>query len=204
MDDLIPFIVFVAIALINVIKVIIEKKANGPKPLPDRDNETPMDRKRPVQEIFDTLAEAFDMKPRPVPDWPEEYEQPDYMREAEAYDDTDDEHPAFQDRPEMAQKLAVDKPVREFADAPPVIPVQTLPQKSRMRRRATFVKAMPNALSGMQGIRLPTSPMLRSGSLGSIDYSLDSKEKLRQAIIANVVFSSPRAYDMKFENTILK
>jgi hypothetical protein len=63
--------------------------------------------------------------------------------------------------------------------------------------------AMPALSSGFNSLRMPSSQM-KSGNSGSINYSLRNKTELRKAIIANIVFSTPRACDPSFDNTVSK
>ena len=196
MDDLIMFLVFILIAVINLVKTFVEKKArNETPPGPEAEEESVKKVPQPIQDFFDTMAEAFEMKPRPAPEWPEGYERPDYMQEMGEYEASAEGDPS--------ETLKMEEPVREFAAAPAIAPLEATPIRVVQQNRAV-TQAIPNAFAGMQGMRLPAFTILRSGTGGTLDYSLRKKADLKRAIIANVVFSRPRAYDTKFENTVVK
>ncbi|WP_372846350.1 hypothetical protein, partial [Pontiella sp.] len=59
-------------------------------------------------------------------------------------------------------------------------------------------------MASLKGLRLASTPILRSSSAGRIDFPLDNKADLKKAIIANIILSAPRAYATDFENTIVK
>ena len=61
-----------------------------------------------------------------------------------------------------------------------------------------------SVFSGSELMRLPPISLIRSTAAGSIDFELKDRRKLKQAIVANIIFSQPRAYDCSFDNTIAK
>jgi hypothetical protein len=68
----------------------------------------------------------------------------------------------------------------------------------------TAMKSMPSSIASMRGIAMASAPILRSGTAGQIDFPLKERSVLRKAIIANLIFSPPRAYDASFDTTIAK
>ena len=61
MDDLIPFLIFVAVALINLIKTAIERSGAKPAPRPAPRKATPAPQESPttLEEFFETISEQF-------------------------------------------------------------------------------------------------------------------------------------------------
>ena len=189
MDDLIPFLVFIVIALINVVKFVAEKNAKGKPASPTGQPEKASP--STLEGFFEKLAEKLEPQPTPVPDWPEGYEQPDYLGEQEAYVAMQHEE---QVKSEPVAEV-IPMPVIEMISAPPA-KIQPISLKAAM-------SAMPPMTSGLGSLQMPSIQM-KSGSAGSINYSLRNKAELRKAIIANIVFSTPRACDPSFENTNAK
>ena len=200
MDDLIPFLVFIGIALINLVKFLLEKKFQGKKPPLEGEsaNEKPAS---PFEEFFDDLARKLDPneKPKTMPDWPKGYEKPDYAAEQAAYEefkgleeeDEDDYEPA-----PVAEIIPMPEPVMALNRADVALEaVDTTALKSAMN-------AIP-ALKSNFGPSVQSAPILRSGHAGAIHFSLKDKAHLRKAILAKVVLDPPRAYDDSFKNTAL-
>ncbi|MDF7826276.1 hypothetical protein P4B35_19770 [Pontiellaceae bacterium B12227] len=190
MDDLIPFLVFIVIALINLGKFVLEKKAKGSPPATDE--KQPPSRTEPsaLEDFFGKLAEKLEPQPTPVPDWPEGYEKPDYLSEQEEY--------------ETEQEAFNPEPVAEMIPLPTVQEAPPPPSEIHTTSLKTAMASMPAISSGMGSLRLPSSPGMNSSTGGSIHFSLKSKKALRKAVLANIVFSAPRAFDASFENTIVK
>lgn len=85
---------------------------------------------------------------------------------------------------------------------PPPIPVQALEESSRQRHEPVQLEThRPTHIpSGSQGLRMPGM----SHATGSIRYNLRGKKALRHAILGQLIFSPPRAYNSSFDNTITK
>ncbi|MDF7798909.1 hypothetical protein P4C99_05515 [Pontiellaceae bacterium B1224] len=188
MDDLIPFLIFIVIALINLVKFVLEK---GGKSKPASPTEQPK-KAAPstLEDFFEKLAGKLEPQPTPVPDWPEGFEQPDYLAEQETYET-------------MQTKQGEPEPTAEIIPIPVIKPVQISKEETHAASLKTAMAAIPSLASGFSSLRMPSSQM-KSNNAGSIHYSLRNKAELRKAIIANVVFSTPRACDPSFENTVSK
>jgi hypothetical protein len=136
-------------------------------------------------------------KPTELPDWPDGYERPDYMKEMEEYktarvqadEEVDDveHHPAAR------------------VETPPIMPKQVADISVPLSRAAlkSAMKSVPTANMGTKGMRMKTPLILRS-STGHVNFPLNSKTDLKNAIIAQIIFGPPRAYDTSFENSIIK
>jgi hypothetical protein len=189
MDDLIPFLVFIVIALINLVKFVLEKKPKGPAAPTDKNPEKPPSS---LEGFFQKLADQLEPAPTPVPDWPEGYEQPDYIREQEEFEAERDED------------LFEPEPVAEIIPMPVMATIRpSVPREQHAASLKTAMASIPPLSSGFSSLRMPSSHM-KSGNTGTIHYALRNKKELRKAIIANVVFSTPRACDPSFENTVSK
>ncbi len=195
MEDLVPFLIFIVIALINLVKFVLEKGAKGKRPSAPSDGPAPKRQPSSLEEFFENLAEKLEPKPAPAPDWPEGYERPDYMKEMEAFERASEEP----DRKPVAETIPFSPELVEIKmePVPPVADIHAATQKMAM-------KSMPSSIASLKGSRIATAPILRSGTAGSIDFPLGDKAALKKAIIANIVFSPPRAFATDFENTIVK
>lgn len=197
MDDLIPFLIFIAIALVNLVKSFLEKgkpKKNQPEGSPSRTSPNS------IEEFFEEVAEKFQPKQTELPDWPEAYEKPNYLQEMKS----------------VEQSAAVED-VKEAPYAPPMPqepiqspgikhdPIQPSVTEFQATKKASFqsiLSAENSAFKGLKGMHISTPPILRSEQAGAIDFSLKGKKKLKQALLANLIFSPPRAYDNSFNNTM--
>lgn len=188
MDDLFPFLIFIVIALINLVKFVLEKKA---KSTPSSPGDKP-EKSAPstLEDFFEKLAGKLEPQPTSIPDWPEGYEQPDYAGEQKEYEAAQEE-------------LLQPEPVAEIIPLPVVETVSATPARVHSVSLKAAMSAMPPITSGLGSLQLPSTQM-KSGTAGTINYSLRNKAELRRAIIANVVFSTPRACDPSFENTSFK
>jgi hypothetical protein len=188
MDDLIPFLIFIVIALINLVKFVLEKNAKKAPLVPGE--EKPKSQPSVIEQFFGDLAQKLEPQPTPVPDWPVGYERPDYSGEQEEYEAAQEE----EYKPE---------PVAEIIPLPVVETVSATPARVHSVSLKAAMSAMPPITSGLGSLQLPSTQM-KSGTGGSINYSLRNKAELRRAIIANIVFSTPRSCDPSFENTNAK
>jgi len=177
MEDLIPLIFFLIIVGVNVLKFFIEKGGKAKK-APDQNREAPPRRASPLESFFEDLAQQMAPKPTELADWPEDRERPDYVHEMEEFEE------------------------EQTAE---ILPFSTPESAARVRE-----KEAPAMVQGQA-----TQPML-SGSQGMRAYSMDNrgnkrsgfriggKKDLKQAMLAHIIFSSPRAFDLSFSDTLPK
>ncbi len=189
MDDLIGLIAFVAIAAINLLVQANKKKKQkerleGAEPTPER-------KPSAFEAFFEDLAEKLEPKQTSVPDWPEGYERPDYMQEMDNFEQEQD-----------VIKKPVAKIIPEPAPVTPSIPIHLGTEKVAGLNAPAMVSS--SVFSGSELMRLPPVSLIRSNAAGSIDFDLKDRKKLKHAIVANIIFSQPRAYDCSFDNTIAK
>lgn len=194
MDDLIPFLIFVVIVIINLVKAVVEKGGRKKAPSPSV-TEAPK-RKAPslLDDFFTELAKKLEPQPIEQPVWPEGRKRPDYMQEMEAFETVQAE------TYEEEEPEAVVHPAPVLAKSETRIPdVPALAQKTSLK---TSMRSLSSGLIAMKGMTVASAPILRSENSGHIDFSLGERAELRKAIIANLIFSPPRAYDASFNNTI--
>lgn len=196
MDDLIPFLIFIVIALINLGKFLLERKFKGQEP-PAEDAEQDRPAKSGLEDFFEDLARKLDPsgKPDDQPEWPEGYEKPDYAAEQAAYEEFQKQEtaPVFKPEP-VAEIIPMPEPVR--AAARPDVVVEAVEAVS-LRSAMNAIPAMKSTFAG--GIK--STPIMKSGRAGTIDFPLRNRSELRKAILAKVVLDPPRAFDKTFDNT---
>ncbi|HEY5653267.1 MAG TPA: hypothetical protein VIR63_02730 [Pontiella sp.] len=195
MEDLIPFLIFIVIAFGDGIKRLIEKKSRESRPTAPAQEE-PQNKPSTLEDFFKSLSEQINPKPTELSEWPEDRERPNYAQEMKEY--------------EMAQSRSFTED--DFTETTSPVPAVTdliemeikahteVAQKVAMQ---AALKSVPNAFANIKGARFPTMPKLNPGD-GKIRFSLKEKADLKQAIIANLVFSQPRAYDTSFDNSTMK
>lgn len=208
MDDLLPLFIFIVIVIVNVLRAVAEKK--GRKPPSDADITKPATpRKGPstLEDFFEEIAKKFEPQPRDLPEWPEAIERPDYVHEMEEYERAQ-KMPAEMEQP--AKIIPMPTPKRKPKPEPKPMPaVQAMPKPETPKLRTPVQSAMFKmpvqgaVFSGMSGMRISTPPLLRSAT-GHTAFELKNREQLKQALIASMVFGSPRAYDVSFDNTMAK
>jgi len=197
MEDLIPFLIFIVIAAVNLAKFVTEKKAKPGQPKTQQDRPKPARSPSSIEEFFEEMARRLGPAPREMPDWPEEVERPDYVGEMEAYEEGE---PVQKAKPAAFVPKAAEPamvmiaPIRDLKDgqAPLAVP------------KTFTLKMTPQskALAGMSGLRISSPPLLRSAG-GHTRFELKTPAQLKQALIASMVFGPPRAYDISFDNTKL-
>ena len=68
---------------------------------------------------------------------------------------------------------------------------------------STAFKAMPNTLLSFDAMRLPALPLMSTAEKNKLRYELQNRADLRKAIIAQTIFSAPRAFDTTYQNSHL-
>ena len=62
-------------------------------------------------------------------------------------------------------------------------------------------KAVPLKLLSLKNLQMSYIPIASNAEKKSIDFSLKNKKAVKQAIIANLIFNRPRAYDSDFDSS---
>lgn len=191
MEDLVPFLIFIVIAVINILKFVVEKgrKPQAPSPsgkaVPKRTPST-------IEAFFEEIAEKLEPKPTELPDWPEGRERPDYVHQMDGV--------RFSDVEAMEERAPVSEPI--FQPLEPLEPA-TVQASDFTAAFKPHVQSTSSAFSG-SAMRLPALPTPRKSSLGRIDFDLKRKGNLKKAVIASIVFGQPRVYDRSFDTTLAK
>jgi len=200
MEDLVPLLIFIVIAIINVLKYQAEKKGKGKQPPAGPKKSPPQRQATTLEEFFEEIARKFEPQSTPLPDWPEDIERPDYMKEMEEY-----EHA-------QAETFEEEEPKIEMPPPPKIKPVPVMAKaiakvdipNVRAKKMAAFkLPSQSAAFAGLGNMRIPTPTLLRSAA-GQTDFDLSGRKQLKQAIIASIIFGPPRAYETSFDNTIAK
>ena len=175
-DDLIPFLIFIGVALINLIKTAIER--GGAKLAPPsntkKDNSSP---KRPIstfEDFIDEISEQF----------------------------SNDEKIDKQNQQEI---ISEDIYENENLSPVPTIKIEEkeeiIIENIQKEALGTAIKSIPNALLGAKTIKTPAIPLQPNTQKGNLIFPIQDRKTFKNAIIANIIFSSPKAYDTTFENT---
>lgn len=187
MEDLFPLLIFVVIVAINVVKFLAERSKRKPSS-GEAEPQPPKRATSSLEAFFEDLAKQVAPKPPESPDWPEGRERPDYVQEMETFEQA------------RAEELE-EEPVAEiipFSPPAPVARARKTTAPATVQRRAT-PKPM---LSESHGMRMPS--MNRGGNGQRSGFRIKGRESLKQAMIAHIVFSPPRAYDLSFDQTITR
>ncbi len=201
MEDLGPLLIFIVIAVINLLKFLAEKKGKGKQPPAAPEEAGPQRQPSSLEEFFEEIAQKFEPKPTPQPEWPDSIEQPDYMQEMEEFEHTQAD--VFEDE-EPAPEIPTPRKIRPAPVMPQEMPRAEAAKIQMPRKVAAFKLPIQGAVfAGLGGMRIKTPTLLRS-AVGQTDFVLNDRKQLKQAIIASLVLGSPRAYDTSFDNTIAK
>ena len=173
-DDLIPFLIFIGVALINLIKTAIER--GGAKLAPPsntkKDNSSPKRAINTFEDFIDEISEQF----------------------------SNDEKIDKQNQQEI-----ISEDIHENENLSPVptikIEEEIIIENIQKEALGTAMKSIPNALLGAKTIKTPAIPLLPNTQKGNLIFPIQDRKTFKNAIIANVIFSSPKAYDTTFENT---
>lgn len=178
-DDLIPFLIFIGVALINLIKTAIER--GGAKLAPPsntkKDNSSPKRAINTFEDFIDEISEQF----------------------------SNDEKIDKQNQQEI---ISEDIHENENLSPVPTIKIEEKEEKEEIiieniqkEALGTAIKSIPNALLGAKTIKTPAIPLLPNTQKGNLIFPIQDRKTFKNAIIANIIFSSPKAYDTTFENT---
>lgn len=200
MEDLIPFLIFIVIAVVNLVKFLAEKGGRKKKTPSSSDTGTapPKRRSSTLETFFEDLAAKLEPQPTELADWPENRERPDYMKEME---DVESARTEASEKERAAEIIPIPPPEPAWNSMADMPDIQSASQAETLKMA---MKSMPSSITSLKGLRMASTPILRSSSAGRVDFPLDNRAALRKAIIANLIFSPPRVYEASFDNTITK
>lgn len=198
MEDLIPFLIFIVIAGVNVLKYRADKNAKK-QSTPDAKGKQAERKPSTLEEFFSEIAQKFEPKAQELPEWPETIERPDYVTQMQEYEKA-------QKTPEpVIEREGIGVPAPQQTTPLPGIPalsrVEAYQPKAVGRAMSNMVPTQGTLFTGLGGQRISSPPLLRS-STGRTHFELASKKQLKRAILANMVFGPPRAYETSFKNTM--
>ncbi|MEE9369436.1 MAG: hypothetical protein V3V05_11340 [Pontiella sp.] len=192
MEELGPFLFFIFIALVQLVKFLIEKTKGKTAPV-QQNEETAPPKRSALEDFFEGIAKKLELQPQPtaMPDWPDDIERPNYTQEMD------------QSEEELEY---LEKPIAEIIPMPEPVPLNGSTLK-RIEKTVAF-QAPPQVASsvfaGTSNMRLPSVPLMKSNANENININLKNRKTLKQAVIAHIIFSQPRAYDCSFDNTVAK
>lgn len=200
MKDLFPLFVIIVVIIANGLKFFMQKKLSSSQ----SDNAAPPKKKpSPLEEFLQEIAGKIEGKPREVPGWPEKIERPDYMQEM---------HEFKQGTPQMEHRQQRQAESINSVPPPPPVPISEIAltpsiisaQPARAIPRSTAFKISTKGMSvpGMNVPHTSQAPILRSAT-GKTTLKLNTRNQLKKALVAQMVFSKPRAYETSFDNTIV-
>lgn len=177
-DDLIPFLIFIGVALINLIKTAIER--GGAKLAPPsntkKDNSSPKRAINTFEDFIDEISEQF----------------------------SNDEKIDKQNQQEIISEDIYENENENLSPVPTIKieeKEEIIIENIQKEALGTAIKSIPNALLGAKTIKTPAIPLLPNTQKGNLIFPIQDRKTFKNAIIANVIFSSPKAYDTTFENT---
>ncbi|MCF7818797.1 MAG: hypothetical protein K9M54_13050 [Kiritimatiellales bacterium] len=182
MDDLAPLIFFLIIVVVNLFKFFVEKGGKAKQAPGLQQPRQPSG----LEKFLEKLAEQPVPQPRATPNY-ERFEQA-------RIDDLDED---------------------EYEDIPPLpepvfsrIQQTKTPEFRPLERPATTVPVVHRPghaiLSGSHGLRMPGNTFISSSTAGQVDFRISGKQALKNALLSQIIFSPPRAYDLSFDNTMIK
>lgn len=201
MEDLVPLLIFVVIAAVNLLKFAAEKGGKK-KRTPHPPGTAPPERKPTTLEtFFEEIAGKLEPQPTELPDWPKNHERPDYVQEMDEFQYAQTEELVEEQAAEIIP-MPTPEPAPVFQKA--VADAPEIPSMNQSTSLKSVMKSMPAMLTHSKGMRIASASILRSSSAGHINFPLKERSALRKAIIANIILSPPRAYDRSFDNAIVK
>lgn len=200
MDEIIPLIIFIIFVALKGLGSIAQRKMK--LPLPEEDQAQPKKKASPLEEFLQEIAAKVEPKPRELPEWPEDIERPDYMQEMREYE---------LGMPLTAHRRPLKEELIESAPPPPPPPPPMPEMQIKIREEVKTPHSLKPtsfkiSVKGMYipGMNFPNSgqtPILRSAT-GKTTFEFNNRKQAKKALVAQMVFSKPRAYETSFDNTI--
>ncbi|MBN2703573.1 MAG: hypothetical protein JXR23_05105 [Pontiellaceae bacterium] len=197
MEEIFPLIIFIIVIALKGLSSIAQRKMTPPSP--EKDQAPPKKKASPLEEFLQEIAAKVEPKPRELPEWPEEIERPDYVQEMREYE---------LGKPLTAHRRPLKEELIESAPPPPPsMPEMQMKIREEIKiPRSLKPTSFKISVKGMYipGMNFPNSgqaPILRSAT-GKTTFDFNNRKQAKRALIAQMVFSQPRAYETSFDNTI--
>ena len=178
MDEIIPFLIFVAFTIFEAIRGRKKKKSRLKKA-----ESTPKEDSVTTEKTSDFL-EGF-LSSFPFSEEISDTKMDDFIEEE------------IQEEPIVSQFEEVVENSYETK-----APTNTLDLIVEHREDiSSSFKAVPLKLLSLKNLQMSYIPIASNAEKKSIDFSLKNKKAVKQAIIANLIFNRPRAYDSNFDSS---
>ena len=180
MDELIPFLIFVAFTIFEIFK----KKRKGKKSPPIKKSAEKLSFNKVLTPADEILKDMFSFNEE-VGD----FENEDLIIESTpiSYSNETIESDLYE---------PISKEVEEVGKVEEVNIVS-----ENLKHVNLAIKSAPSTLLSLKTLQLPTIPLIASNNNKSLRFPIKNKKIFKQSIIANIIFNSPRAYDSNFDNS---
>ena len=183
MDEIIPFLIFVAFTIFEVIRGRKKKKSRLKKAesTPKEDSVTTENVKpAKTSDFLEGFLSSF-----PFSEEISDTKMDDFIEEE------------IQEEPIVCQFEEVVENSYETK-----APTNTLDLIVEHREDiSSSFKAVPLKLLSLKNLQMSYIPIASNAEKKSIDFSLKNKKAVKQAIIANLIFNRPSAYDRDFDSS---
>ena len=173
MDELIPFLIFVAFTVFEIFKKKRKKKS-----IP------------PIQKSVETIPTEQSFSPT------DEILKDLFSFNKEVTEDVTEEEIISNVDP-----IIVPKESEELAYQPTTINIDEASiVKEQTKHIGAAIQAAPSTLLSLKTLQIPSVPLISSNKNKSLKFPIKNKKVFKQSIIANIIFKAPRAYDTSFDN----
>jgi len=183
MDELIPFLIFVAFTIFEIFK----KKRKGKKSPPIKKSAEKLSFNKVLTPADEILKDMFS-----------------FNEEVEEVGDFENEDLIIESTPISYSNETIEsdlyEPIsKEVEEVGKVEEVNIVSENLKHVNLA--IKSAPSTLLSLKTLQLPTIPLIASNNNKSLRFPIKNKKIFKQSIIANIIFNSPRAYDSNFDNS---
>ena len=183
MDEIIPFLIFVAFTIFEAIRG--RKKKNRQK----KPAALPKQESLPIKNAKSLDSNDFLNNFMSSLQFSEEETE---IEEEEIFDDFIQQEPVFTE---------VSETFKEHKDLENITLKESDLMLDHKKEISSSFKAIPLKLLSLKNLQMNYIPISSSAEKKVTDFSLNNKKAVKQAIIANLVFSRPRAYDSNFDSS---
>ena len=183
MDEIIPFLIFVAFTIFEAIRG--RRKKNRQK----KAAALPKQESLPIKDTKSLDSNDFLNNFMSSLQFSEEETE---LEEEEIFDDFIQQEPVITE---------VSETFEEHKDLEKITLKESDLMLDHKKEISSSFKAVPLKLLSLKNLQMNYIPISSSAEKKVIDFSLNNKKAVKQAIIANLVFSRPRAYDSNFDSS---
>ena len=183
MDEIIPFLIFVAFTIFEAIRG--RKKKNRQK----KATALPKQESLPIEDT--KSLDSNDFLNNFISSLQFSEEEAD-IEDEEVFNDVIQQEPAITEASETFE---------EHKDLENITLENSDLLLDHKKEISSSFKAVPLKLLSLKNLQMNYIPIRSSAEKKVINFSLNNKKAVKQAIIANLVFSRPRAYDSDFDSS---